>query len=598
VKRVSSSLALLSCSESRGSDVNLAKLAEMMGVGVVTFEVTDAQAAEDLLATVRGQGHRTVAAHSETLARLKCQARQSGSSAASLLEGFEHAFIYGFEESGRGDLAAWLTDRLLCRPTQFDGKAREYSISASAPEICGQLSGLALPVDGRARGFVTGQPDFLTSRVAGIIIAQERPFFAVARQGDCEVFLLAYPDMLDIDAGAAPGDVRPEHYASLLPPLMFLRYAFGDYCWKNPTPRATLIIDDPLLRPHYGFLAFDQLIAEMEAHRFAGTIAFIPWNYRRSSRRVTDMLRKHRDRFSICVHGCDHTGGEFVSRDEALLRSKARTALCRSRWHEDISGLACDPVMVFPQGGFTTTALGALKAEGYVGAVNTSVFPDGWRPGELTIKDLLDVAVTRYGGFPLFGRRYPRSLLPFALDLFMGKPALIAEHHEYFRDGYTAVCEFVARMNALDPLLSWQPLNQTLIGSALYKRTGQRTARTAFYTDKFALSNPYGEAMTFRISKKIGSNDSLKYVLRDGVPFEHRVTANAVEAELELEPNGHAIIDVVRGNAYAQTDVTNRLTYKVEVAMRRYLSEFRDNHLARSPRLVAFSKKLARLMPV
>jgi hypothetical protein len=76
------------------------------------------------------------------------------------------------------------------------------------------------------------------------------------------------------------------------------------------------------------------------------------------------------------------------------------------------------------------------------------------------------------------------------------------------------------------------------------------------------------------------------------------VTANAVEAELELEPNGHAIIDVVRGNAYAQTDVTNRLTYKVEVAMRRYLSEFRDNHLARSPRLVAFSKKLARLMAV
>ncbi len=67
MKRVSSSLALLSCSESHGSDVNLAKLAEMMGVGVVTFEVTDAQAAEDLLATVRGQGHRTVAAHSEDI---------------------------------------------------------------------------------------------------------------------------------------------------------------------------------------------------------------------------------------------------------------------------------------------------------------------------------------------------------------------------------------------------------------------------------------------------------------------------------------------------------------------------------------------------
>jgi hypothetical protein len=86
VKRVPSSLALLSCPESRGSDLKLAKLAEMMGVGVATFEATDAQRAEDLLAAVRGQGHRTVAARSETLARLKCQ---SGPSAASLLEGFE-----------------------------------------------------------------------------------------------------------------------------------------------------------------------------------------------------------------------------------------------------------------------------------------------------------------------------------------------------------------------------------------------------------------------------------------------------------------------------------------------------------------------------
>jgi hypothetical protein len=165
-------------------------------------------------------------------------------------------------------------------------------------------------------------------------------------------------------------------------------------------------------------------------------------------------------------------------------------------------------------------------------------------------------------------------------------------------DGYTAVCEFVARMNALDPLLSWQPLNQTLIGSALYKRTGQRTARAAFCTDRFALSNAYGEATTFSVSKKIGAVDSLKYVLRDGVLLEHRVTANAVEAELELEPNGQAMIDVVRGDADAQTAVTSRLTYKVEVAMRRYLSEFRDNHFARSPRLVAFSKTIARRLPV
>lgn len=569
-----------------------------MGVAVVTFEAGEVEATEDLLAVVRGHGHRTLAASSATLARLTHKARQDGCSASALLDGFDHALIYGFERTGQGDLAAWMTDRALCRPTQLDGSAREYSISESMREICGQLSGLAFPVDRRASAFVPSQPDVLESTVTGIIVAQERPYFAVTRQGGCEIFLLACTGMLDIDADAAAGDFQTPHYADLLPPLMFLRYAFGEACWRNPAPRATLTIDDPLLRPRYGFLAFDELIAEMEAHRFAATVAFIPWNYRRSSRYVTDLLCKHRDRISICIHGCDHTGGEFVSSDEALLRNKARTALRRSRWHEDITGLACDPIMIFPQGGFTSAALSALKAEGYLGAVNTSVLPADWRPGDLAIRDLLDVAVTRYDGFPVFGRRYPRSALPFALDLFMGKPALIVEHHDYFKSGYTAVREFVDRINALDPLLSWQPLKQTLVGSALYKRTGQRTAKVKVYTEQCVLTNPFGDSMTFRISKRGGFGDSLKCVLRDGLPLEHSVTGDYIEAELELEPGGHALIDVSRFDGSTQAEVSNRITYEAKVALRRYLSEFRDNHLAGSDRLTALSKKFARRIPV
>lgn len=592
------SLALLSCAESRGSDLNLAKLAEMMGVKVVTFEVTEVQVTEDLLASVRGQGHRTLAASSESLALLKRQAQRSGCSASSLLEGFEHAFLYGFEKIGREDLAKWLTDGLLRGPTRIENIAAEYSISESARQVCGQLSGQVFQVDGNARGFVPSSPHLDKRPVVGVITAQARPYFAAARQGGCEIFLVACTGILDIDADAASEGLRSQHYADLMPPLMFLRYSFGESCWRNPVPSATLTIDDPLLRPRYGFLAFDRLIAEMEAHRFASTVAFIPWNYRRSSRHVTDMLCKHRERFSICVHGCDHTRGEFLSCDETLLRNKAWTALRRSRSHEAITGLACDPIMIFPQGGFSRAALNALKAEGYLGAVNTSVLPADCQPGELAIRDLLDVAVTRYDGFSVFGRRYPRSLLPFALDLFLGKPALIVEHHEYFRNGYSPVRHLVRRMNALDPRLSWRPLKQTLITSGLYRRTRERMAEARFYTDQFALSNPYGEQMTFRISKNVGSIESLKYILCNGLPLEYRMIADRVEAELDLEPAGRAQIEVVRANRYIQPYVSPPVTYAAKVAIRRYLSEFRDNHLARSARLIGLSKRLARRMPV
>src|SRR5262249_33578691 len=148
------------------------------------------------------------------------------------------------------------------------------------------------------------------------------------------------------------------------------------------------------------------------------------------------------------------------------------------------------------------------------------------------------------------------------------------------------------------PQLSWHPLGQSLVASALYKRTGPGAAEAKFYTDRFALKNPYREPMTFRISKNVSSADSLERVLRDGLPCDYRVTAGRVEAELELKANGRASVEIIRAEGDAHSDVSSRFPYEAKVALRRHLSEFRDNHLARSARLMAFSSKLARRMPV
>jgi len=88
-------------------------------------------------------------------------------------------------------------------------------------------------------------------------------------------------------------------------------------------------------------------------------------------------------------------------------------------------------VMVFPQGKFSSVSLGILKSHNYLAAVNSTSMPYDLPDSHgLTLADLLAPAVSRYGDFPLFMRRYPGNLADFAFDLFLGKPALLVEHHD------------------------------------------------------------------------------------------------------------------------------------------------------------------------
>jgi hypothetical protein len=91
--------------------------------------------------------------------------------------------------------------------------------------------------------------------------------------------------------------------------------------------------------------------------------------------------------------------------------------------HGEMTGLAFDKVMVFPQGHFSTASMEALKSSGYLAAVNSTPYPVDFQSGMLQLKDLLKPAITRLAGFPLFVRRYPDNLPALAFDLFLGKPA-------------------------------------------------------------------------------------------------------------------------------------------------------------------------------
>src|SRR5262249_54262651 len=155
--------------------------------------------------------------------------------------------------------------------------------------------------------------------------------------------------------------------------FMFLRASLGTAVWNGNEPQACFIIDDPPLTPRYGFLDYQRLLETAQRENFCASIAFIPANYKRSDGRTARLFASQPERLSLCVHGCDHTWGEFEGSDAARLRERADQALAWMERHQTLSGVGFDNVMVPPQGLFSRAGMKALKdSGGYLAVVNST----------------------------------------------------------------------------------------------------------------------------------------------------------------------------------------------------------------------------------
>ena len=81
-----------------------------------------------------------------------------------------------------------------------------------------------------------------------------------------------------------------------------------------------IIIDDPFLKASYGFLDFCKLLDLMDKHNFHTTIAFIPWNYRRTNKKTAKLFLDRPDRFSCAFTAATIQEGNLVLRMRSPLR--------------------------------------------------------------------------------------------------------------------------------------------------------------------------------------------------------------------------------------------------------------------------------------
>jgi len=576
-------LYVLSCESSAPSDQALGKFAQFLGLRVELVALTGDLAGPPEALAAR-PGERVLAFEWGTLRLL---ARRDWF--ARLLDEARFVFIHGFIPTD-GDLPElkWLTDGAVAAVHTLGAGQKRFTVHSDV--AFGDF-----PVSGKSYLLDSGPLAVFPQTTAGsglesYITADGHPVFISAPRGHSLLFLLAGPQLADIDTVLSPETSLRPWYAQLVAMAIFLRSAFGPWCWTSPVTGATFIVDDPYLKGRYGFVHYETLIRELERNSGALTVAFIPYNYRRSDPCTVELLCGHPDRFSIAVHGCDHTGGEFASLDESWLAGTTACALERMEDHARRTGMSFDKVMVFPQGRFSTKAIGALKTCGFLAAVNTTAWPEDWQESPLTIRDLLDVAVTRYDSFPIFVRRYPRDVFDFAFDALFQKPILAVEHHGYFRQGYEPLAQLVHDISAFSPKPNWMPLGKTVMSSCVLKQMGDDQFALRHYTPEFRYKNPTLTDLTLSLEKP-EEDGSVEAVLvgRSKVPFE--IHSGFLQYVIRVGAEEELNVKVL----YRQTKPVRRKVswkYRLGVSTRRLLSDMRDNQLARSERLLSVAEAL------
>jgi hypothetical protein len=471
------------------------------------------------------------------------------------------------------------------------GSDSEWCIADDPVGVFGPMRGLRVrPAHATLQGRVFFDQD--GSSATPLLAAGNRSAFLKLIWQTVPVFVSS-TRLIDIDADLkTPNfDIR-DHLFSALPVVAYIKWACARSAWRPSEASACLVIDDPLLKARYGFVRFRELLALMKEHRFSTSIAFIPWNWRRNDRDVVQLFNDNPDKYSLCIHGCDHTAGEFGIADRQRLRSVASEAFRRMSLHQRRTGLEHDRVMVFPQGVFSEKAIHELKSAGFHAVVNTEVHGNPPAERKLRISDVWDVAVMSYGDFPIYTRRYPaQGVENLAFDLLLGKPCLVVIHHDFCSDGYARLVQFIDQLNALKIPLTWRCLGDVVRRSYRQREVSPNSVEIEMYGSEALIENRSERARSYFIRRREHDHNSIESLHAGSRCVSWKSAGHYIEFKVDLAPGESTLLTLRFKAVEAAPRSSRNLAHGAKTMLRRYLSEARDNYLAPAKaRMVAFSR--------
>ncbi|MGD1032795.1 MAG: hypothetical protein ABSA05_16825 [Opitutaceae bacterium] len=577
-------LQILSSEPSAPSDGGLGRFADFLGLRaeVVTLRSeTDASAPVPIAGSA---GARAIALSFSTLRTFTGRSWFD-----QLVENAPFLLVYGFSpETGESPELKQLTAGALSGIATLPARERRFNVHDNLPGGPYPVSGMSYTIAAAAQPVFVAGTGFGAARVH--VSAEKDPYFVSVPRGRGAVFLLAEEALVDIDTPLTPHSAIRAWFAQLVSLSVFFRGIFGSYCWTAPTVGANLIVDDPYLKKRYGFIRYEALLAELRRTGSALTVAFIPFNHRRSDSGVVRLLRSAPGNFSIAIHGCDHGPAEYSSTDGAWLEGTSACAIDRMERHQSRTGMPFDKVMVFPQGRYSIEAAGALKNCGFAAGVNTTNWAVDWAKAPLALRDFLDVAVVRYERFPIFLRHFPDDVFGYAFYALFQKPVLAEAHHQFFEDGFGLLETFVRNVARISPAPKWMPLGSAILSSHLVRRDSEGRWSLRHYVPEFRHRNLAGSDLAFAVEKP-ESDGSVEAVLVDGKPVPFEVQSGWLRYSAAARA-GEEVAARVIYRPHPRQPRRPTLKYSLGVSSRRWLSNVRDNYLVRNKRILRVAELL------
>ena len=238
-----------------------------------------------------------------------------------------------------------------------------------------------------------------------------------------------------------------------------------------------------------------------------------------------------------------------------------------------------------------------LKCNNFIAAVNTEVNPFGDSMPRTEVRELWDLAITKYSGFPIFTRRYiSHGLENFAFDAFLGKPCFLVAHHDVFKDNARELTIFVQSLNALHGGVYWRSLDDAIKRSYLTRENADGTIDVRMFANEMVLENRSASSGKTVVTKREIDADAIKSVHCGQQEVEWSCTGGWLRFPVEIRPGQSAKIKVEYLDPFGESASSEGLKYRIKVFARRHLSEVRDDYVCRNDLLNHCAGRVMRLL--
>jgi hypothetical protein len=220
-----------------------------------------------------------------------------------------------------------------------------------------------------------------------------------------------------------------------------------------------------------------------------------------------------------------------------------------------------------------------LRRTGLIASVNNDVISADPHPRAITVSDVWDIAVMRYG-FPLFTRRYPwEGIENFAFDALLGKPAIAVIHHDYCSDHCTRLVNFIQRLNALHRAPTWRNLGEVVRRSCRQREVSPDAVEVEMYGTELRIENRSEQPKHFLIRRRDHEASAIQQICVGAQEISWKPVNGHIELEIELNPGENQVIQIRFYDAAEKRRSGDNLAYRLKAMLRRYLCEVRDNYI-------------------